>query len=544
MPAQPMLANPAKSVDDAVARLRSSLIGDGIDPTTRDELPSVLCEAKYDGERVQIHWQRGEGRALDDSGSGWEGAVAETDVLHVFARSTEESTAKFRDVAENAVGALRPRENVCSFILDGEACAVQRVDGGEAKGSCSRWSLRPFQTLSRRARKEGHAMGEGEGVQISASVFAFDLLFLNGKSLVDMSLRERRNVMRRSFVEIPGAFAFAHGSELSVSGDEGRAVLEDSVREVMSGSATPEGVMLKRLDGKSSSYGCGKRSFDWMKLKRDFLSRDDTQQGLQDLYGTSLQSRGSGDHQEDQERQEQWKDQLEQQKQKQLAMEGAVPLSDSLDLVVCGAYWGKGKRAGKYGSFLMALQARPNIGPAGFDDDGGDYIEFETICKLGTGFSDKDLEVLTAFLQEHALTPRADGVRVGGEAKVESEGERRGETGSLSHAHKDNNEEDALTLLRSLGVSVSSRLRPLPDVVIDFRNRPSEGASFVWEVRATDMTPSPVYSAARTVGALSEDRGIGLRFPRFLKQRPDKSIYDATDGSAVKEYLGVSSTTC
>ena len=48
----------------------------------------------------------------------------------------------------------------------------------------------------------------------------------------------------------------------------------------------------------------------------------------------------------------------------------------------------------------------------------------------------------------------------------------------------------------------------------------------VWEMAFADITLSPVYTAA--IGLVNEDRGLSMRFPRFLKVRDDKSIEEAS----------------
>ena len=82
--------------------------------------------------------------------------------------------------------------------------------------------------------------------------------------------------------------------------------------------------MVKTLD-YNSTYEPAKRSFKWLKVKKDYIEN------------------------------------------------GGI--GDSLDLVVIGANYGKGKRTGKFGVYLMAC----------YDVE---YDTFESCCFVGTGFSD------------------------------------------------------------------------------------------------------------------------------------------------------------
>ncbi|TFK41176.1 ATP-dependent DNA ligase [Crucibulum laeve] len=263
--------------------------------------------------------------------------------------------------------------------------------------------LMPFQELSKRKRKDVKV----EDIQVRVCLFAFDLLYLNGEPLLQKPLHERRALLREHFTVVPGEFDFAKSSD-SETTDEIQTFLEESVKDGC------EGLMVKMLDSEASFYTPSRRSVNWLKLKKDYLA-------------------GVG---------------------------------DSLDLVVVGGYYGKGKRTNVYGAFLLAC----------YDSDSE---EFQTICKIGTGFSEEMLQTHYDELKPlETSKPRGD-VKIGG-AK--------------------------------------------PDIWFE--------PKVVWEVLTADLSLSPIYTAAQ---GLVEERGISLRFPRFIRVRDDKGADDATGPDQIAE---------
>lgn len=265
----------------------------------------------------------------------------------------------------------------------------------------------PFQVLSTRKRKD---VNESD-IKVHICLFAFDLLYYNNESLITQSLEERRKCLFENFKPIEGKFQYAtykNSSDLN----ELQAFLDQSVKD------SCEGLMVKMLHGKESYYEPSKRSRNWLKLKKDYLA-------------------GVG---------------------------------DSLDLVVVGAYVGKGKRTGSYGGFLLAS----------YNDDTGEY---ETTCKIGTGFSDEDLVSLYNKLKPTEIS------------------------------------------------------RPKPFYIYDTKN--SNAVPDVWlepttlfEVLTADLSLSPIYKASH----LEYGKGISLRFPRFIRTREDKGVEDATTSSQIAEF--------
>ncbi|KAL2047030.1 hypothetical protein N7G274_001048 [Stereocaulon virgatum] len=380
VPLKPMLAKPTKSITEVLDRFEGK---------------NFTCEYKYDGERAQIHY------VAEDSQQQYPSSLLKgkeaKGLSAIFSRNSEDLSKKYPDILAKLNTWIKSETK--SFVLDCETVAWDLVEK----------KVLPFQQLMTRKRKDVKA----EDVTVKVCVFAFDMLFYNGESIVQKSLRERRELLREAFSEVEGEFSFAQYGNTSDL-EEIQTLLDESVK------ASCEGLMVKMLDTDESGYEPSKRSRNWLKVKKDYLSG----------------------------------------------------IGDSLDLVVLGAYYGKGKRTSVYGAFLLACYNSSNE-------------TYETVCNIGTGFSEAILEDLHTKLKDHTI-------------------DRPKPFYSHSTVPKDQ-----------------------PDVWFEPR--------FVWEVKTADLTISPRYKAGADALSDGSGKGISLRFPRFIKEREDKKADEATGSRMVVE---------
>ena len=135
-------------------------------------------------------------------------------------------------------------------------------------------------------------------------------------------------------------------------------------------------------------------------------------------------------------------------------------LSDTLDLVAVGAFAGRGRRTGTFGALLMAAY-------------NNEKDAFETVCKLGTGFSDEVLSQLPHIFRDEQINqihPRV-------ESKIEA----------------------------------------------DYWFIPQQ----VLEIRGAELTLSPSHTCG--IDIIEKNTGLAIRFPRFTgKWRHDKAPQDTT----------------
>jgi len=263
--------------------------------------------------------------------------------------------------------------------------------------------MRPFQELMHRRRKYGI---EEAMEEYPVSLFLFDALFIDGKDFTLSPYLDRRKALEKALKENIRLCAAKNRLTSSVKG------LEEFFEEAIADGC--EGVVCKAV-GKDAVYQAGARGWLWIKYKRDYKSE----------------------------------------------------MKDTVDLVVVGAFHGRGKRAGTYGALLLATYNKKSD-------------IFETVTKLGTGFTDKDLTELPELLRKHEI-PRKH-----------------------------------------------SRVQSMLQADVWFE------PAVVLEVLGAEITLSPIHMCA--MDSIRKGSALAIRFPRFTgKYRTDKAPEDATTSDEVVE---------
>mgnify|MGYP001608898603 CR=1 FL=1 len=286
-PVRPALAERIANVDEAVKRLGSEF----------------AAEPKFDGFRGAVH--------------------KNGDKVELFSRNLEDMTHAFPDLVEGVIKEVKAK----SAILEGEAIAYNSTTQ----------AFLPFQETTKRRRKyEIEKMAK----ELPLVLFAFDLLYLNGRDITEKPYRERRKLLESIIhKDLP---AGPLRSEASKAGGKVVRLAEERVlhkaeeitkffnEEISEGL---EGLMLKKLD---SPYVAGGRGFHWIKFKRS----------------------------------------------------QAGELTDTVDCVLLGVYSGRGKRT-EFGVGGLLV---------GVYDEKKD--EFVTISRVGTGLTDEEFRKLTEAAAE------------------------------------------------------------------------------------------------------------------------------------------------
>lgn len=279
----------------------------------------------------------------------------------------------------------------------------------------------PFQETVQRKRKYGI---EEKAKEIPLKFFAFDLLLKNGKNYINEPFRQRRKELVSSIKTSQDVFKNTILVASEILTDDPKKlefIFQDAVSKGL------EGIVAKRLEGV---YQPGARGWNWIKLKKSYASK----------------------------------------------------IEDTIDCLVMGYDFGRGKRAGfGIGAFLAGV----------YDPKKDAYV---TIAKIGTGLSDEEWK----------------------EMKKRCDKYKTGKKPALYDIDKQMNVDVWIT----------------PALVV--------------EIRADEITRSSVHTAGRTLKktksgtALEVDTaGYALRFPRLERFRDDRKPDDATTLSELeKMYSG------
>ncbi len=217
-PIKCMLASPEPTAEAIWARFTDGAPNETV----------VYVEDKFDGIRAQLH--RGAAR------------------VELFSRDLRRVTGQFEEIAERARGFAG------EVILDGEIMAFEHGK-----------RLTFFDLQKRLGRKGGGESADlfaAPSADVPVVFVAFDLLWLNGRSLLKASLQERRELLRG--LALPPQFQVAEVSAAH-SADEIEAAFQGARRRLN------EGLMIKDPE---SQYTPGRRGMSWFKLKKELATLD------------------------------------------------------------------------------------------------------------------------------------------------------------------------------------------------------------------------------------------------------------------------------
>jgi len=197
--------------------------------------------------------------------------------------------------------------------------------------------IQPFQQVSRR-RGRKHDLDRVRD-EVPVCLFTFDVFLLGGTPVYGRPFPERRTLLEKALS--PTERVRLAVQRVVSSEEEARSFFDEAI------AAGGEGIMAKSLaDG--SAYRAGARGFWWIKYKREYTAG----------------------------------------------------LSDSIDGVVVGGFQGRGRRAGRYGAFLLAVY-NPKLD------------RFESFCKVGSGFDDAELAEMPGRLHRYEVDERPPEVVTG-----------------------------------------------------------------------------------------------------------------------------------
>ncbi|MEY2546987.1 MAG: ligase 1 [Verrucomicrobiota bacterium] len=186
----------------------------------------AYAEDKFDGIRAQLH--------------------RNSERVEIYSRDLKRITDQFPEIAQQA------RKLHVDLILDGEIVAFEHGR-----------KLTFFDLQKRLGRKsDGADLFAGASADVPVAFIAFDLLWLNGRSLLKTPLRERRELLRK--IDMPPQFQISQVFAAH-SAEEIENIFQQARRRMN------EGLMIKDPE---SFYQPGARGMFWFKLKKELATLD------------------------------------------------------------------------------------------------------------------------------------------------------------------------------------------------------------------------------------------------------------------------------
>jgi DNA ligase-1 len=194
-----------------------------------NQIGNCLVEPKFDGFRLQIHYKKGS--------------------VRLFSRSLEDVTHMYPDIVSGVKKEVKANE----VIFEGEAIGFNPKTG----------EFLPFQETVQWKRK--YDISE-KAKEIPLKLFAFELLYLDGKNYLKMPFIERRKALEKSVISgdyNKSTIILAEQNEIKEK-DKLEKMFNESINKGL------EGVIAKKIDG---IYQPGARGWNWIKYKRSYSSK-------------------------------------------------------------------------------------------------------------------------------------------------------------------------------------------------------------------------------------------------------------------------------
>lgn len=193
------------------------------------KIGQCFVEPKYDGFRLQIHYSKKKGE------------------VRLFTRNLENVSYMYPDLVEGVNKQIKADE----IIFEGEAIAFDPLTG----------SFLPFQETVQRKRKYNI---EAKAKEIPLKLFAFDLLYSNGKNYIREPYVDRHNALDKIIASSKDSITdtiILTSSQMMREGKKLDLMFDEYISKGL------EGIIAKKRDG---IYQPGARGWNWIKFKRSY----------------------------------------------------------------------------------------------------------------------------------------------------------------------------------------------------------------------------------------------------------------------------------